>query len=77
MKVIEQIVRITTDGDETRAEVVGEITRCAECKFYMGDLDNQSLCEHNTDSVCRYWESDGLYPDDFCSMGERKESNNE
>ena len=31
-KTVEQIVRITTDGEETRAEVIGEIVRCKYCK---------------------------------------------
>lgn len=30
--IVEQIVRITTDGEETRAEVVGELIRCEKCK---------------------------------------------
>lgn len=35
-KVIEQIVRLTIDGDETKSEIVGELIRCKDCKWYDG-----------------------------------------
>lgn len=58
-KVIEQIVRIVTDGEETRAEVVGEMVRCNDCK-------------HRNGSACDYsavW----LRENGFCQWGERSE----
>lgn len=61
--IIEQIVRIVTDGEETRAEVIGEIVRCAECKWW-----------RDSDHTCRML--GGASPrlaKDFCSQGERKE----
>lgn len=46
-----------------------EIVRCKECKYWMGkETDSKDV-----DSVCKYWETDGLYKDDFCSYGERRE----
>lgn len=45
-KVIEQIVRLTTDGDETRAEVIGELTRCKNCKLF------GKMCETDPEAYC-------------------------
>lgn len=61
-KVIEQIVRIVTDGDETRAEVIGELVRCKDCVnwYYF----TKRCDEHN-------FRRD---PDWFCADGERKET---
>lgn len=62
-RIIEQIVRLTVDGDETRAEVVGELTRCRDCKWF-----NDFGCAiHIVD------DSDKPKDNDFCSFGERKE----
>lgn len=64
MTVKEQIVRLTTDGEETRVEVIGEIVRCRDCK-------------HQTVYGCDLYEDyyqHGLgFDDDFCSRGERSE----
>ena len=64
-RIIEQIVRITTDGEETRAEVIGELVRCKDCKHYR-DSFPYDICEAFAPV---------LVPDeyDFCSYGERKE----
>lgn len=57
--IVEQIVRIETDGDETRAEVVGELVRCSRCVYgFTGRCVKQLWVQ----------ESDG-----FCSKVERKE----
>lgn len=62
-EVREQIVRLTTDGDETKAEVVGEIVRCKDCKlWHYDDLFNEGWC------VGRMRE-----PDYFCADGKRKD----
>ena len=66
-EVREQIVRLTTDRNETRAEVIGELTRCAECKWW-----------RDSDHTCGEW--GGASPRcacDFCSRGERKETEDE
>ena len=53
------------------ADVV-EVVRCKDCKYNYGIANN---CEYAKDDiVCCYWESDGLHSDDFCSKGERKET---
>jgi hypothetical protein len=62
VKVIEQIVRLTVDGDSTKAEVVGELVRCKDCK-------------HRNGSACDYsavW----LRENGFCQWGERSEDGN-
>lgn len=60
MNVIDQIVRITVDGDETKAEVIGEIVRCEQCWWWDG------LNCKNNDSFP--WDED-----DYCSQGRRKD----
>lgn len=67
-RIIEQIVRIETDGNETKAEVVGTLTRCFECEYHYKDGDNvvtsHCLLNHNH-----------VQPSDwFCADGERKET---
>lgn len=43
------------------------ITECRECKYKVTTKDG----EYNpNDIVCRYWMSDGLTEDDYCSRGE-------
>lgn len=32
--IVEQIVRIEMNGNETKAEVVGEIVRCKDCRWH-------------------------------------------
>ena len=72
MSIIEQIVRITTDGDETREEVVGELILCKDCKH--GAPNGKYGC-----TVYHYkrYETHEMKPDDFCSQGERKETEDE
>ena len=69
--IVEQIVRIVTDGEETRAEVVGEIVRCFECRYHYKDGDNvvtsHCLLNHNH-----------VQPSDwYCADGEREEGGTE
>lgn len=45
-----------------------EVVRCEDCRHWGGHKYSNS---HETDFVCRYWESDGLMWNDFCSYGER------
>lgn len=71
--IVEQIVRLTVDGNETRAEVVGELIRCEKCKRwreYFGG-GNYGYCyldcyldysfPHATDAsdYCSWWEKKG------------------
>lgn len=67
IEVKEQIVRVVTDGTEIRAEVIGTLTRCAECKWY-GDFG----C-----AIRIVDDSDKPKDDDFCSFAERKETEDE
>ena len=64
MSVIEHIVRIVTDGDETRAEVVGDLVRCKDCKHYRDSFPYD---------ICDVFDEMATDEDDFCSYGERKE----
>lgn len=73
--IVEQIVRIVTDGEETRAEVICEIVRCKNCVHWgstISQVEREQCASQGVDLVCNYWESDGLYAEDFCSYGERK-----
>lgn len=48
------------------------VVRCKDCKYNYGIANN---CEYAKDDiVCCYWKSGGLHSDDFCSKGERKET---
>ena len=44
--IVEQIVRIVTDGEETRAEVIGKLIRCKDCALYgtMCETDQEAYC---------------------------------
>lgn len=63
--ITEQIVRLTVNGDETRAEVVGNLTRCKDCIHY------RDLFPYNT---CDVFDEMATDAEDFCSYGERKET---
>lgn len=65
-KVIEQIVRLEINGDETKAEVVGEIVRCKDCRHLSESRIGPVWCR-----ICRLQgvgKSDGGY----CDEAERK-----
>ena len=62
--IVEQIVRLTMNGNETRAEVMGEIVRCKDCKWF-----NDFGC-----AIRIVDDSDKPKDNDFCSFGERKET---
>lgn len=72
-KIIEQIVRLTVDGDETKAEVVGEIVRCKDCRFGLRCFDVRN---EGTDSWVDCTDPDGLNrdvsDDGYCSAGIRR-----
>ena len=75
--IVEQIVRITADGNETKAEVVGELVRCKDCKhFEYNSVARVSgiplIVAHE---ICNRW-GDGCKTSEngFCFLGERKES---
>lgn len=66
--IIEQIVRITTDGEETRAEVIGELVRCKDCKYY----DHR---HHYCEGIGNWFGFEDEWSDNgFCYKGERKET---
>lgn len=48
----------------TLGEVIGELVRCKECKWH----------SYDTDDECRWRIEEIPKDDDFCSRGERKES---
>lgn len=60
----EQIVRIETDGNETKAEVAGELVRCRDCTWH-----GENYCNN-----LNVW---GFKDGDFCSFRRRKETENE
>ena len=45
------------------------IIHCRDCKHRVYTEDGES---YDLDIVCDYWETDGLYADDFCSAGQRR-----
>ena len=59
-----------------RVDIEKEIVHCRDCKFYGETLTDEErdefMSQEDTDLVCGYWLSDGLYADDFCSQGERR-----
>ena len=73
-EVIMEIGFACTNGTEfivANAKKVGDIVRCRDCKYVtLGGKFWNPLEER----VCDYWEDDGIYPDDYCSHGERKEN---
>lgn len=64
MKTIEQIVRLTIDGDETRAKVIGEVVRCGSCRY--------SRVKEG-DDYCSLHSFYMPYESFFCSDGEEVE----
>ena len=48
-------------------KVIGELVRCKECKYWRTREDATRCCVREYAQEC--WK-----PDDFCSYGERKES---
>ena len=59
-----------------RVDTEKEIVHCRDCKFYGETLTDEerdeAMSQEDTDLVCGYWLSDGLYADDFCSQGDRR-----
>lgn len=72
--VNEFIVREMGYPGAIKQEVVGELVRCMDCKFWGESLtkEERNECGVYADLVCTYWMSDGLTRDDFCSKGERR-----
>ena len=76
----DQIIRIASNypnyaelvealAKEPGADVV-EVVRCRDCEYlYRTAKAPDEVIDH----VCTYWDSDGLYLDDFCSMGKRRD----
>lgn len=85
LKPIEVVMRIdfaSSNGIEViaHAERVCELVRCKDCKHWgstISQADREQCALKGVDLVCNYWESDGLYSEDFCSYAERKETENE
>ena len=66
----EYIVRETDCGLATKQEIVGELVRCMECKYYWKNSKYKSNMEDMEDvAMCLASPSD----DAFCSEGERKD----
>lgn len=72
-KIIEQIVRLTIEGDETRAEVVGELILCKDCKR---NADNGGLYPDGR-TRCPIQEHYALPDDGHCHLADRKETEDE
>ena len=45
------------------------VIHCRDCMHRVYTEDGES---YDLDIVCDYWETDGLYADDFCSAGQRR-----
>ena len=71
---INALIMMNTEAMLRMVEKTPEnIVRCKDCKYNYGIANH---CEYAKDDiVCCYWESDGLHSDDFCSKGEREETN--
>ena len=69
--MIEYIMRETDCGLATTQEIVGELVRCKDCKWfktnYMWDGQERKVCGIEPYGSIRE-------PDDYCSRGERKEN---
>lgn len=66
-KVIEQIVRLTVDGEETKAEVIGELVRCKDCRWGREVCGNiECFVDSNIPSEYHGYEW-------FCPNGERRD----
>lgn len=55
---------------------VVQVVRCKDCEHWGHSLtteERQFCVDTNTDSVCDYWDSDGLMSYDFCSYGKPRE----
>lgn len=67
----DRILHIDTElaGDEVRVvlEWQGELVRCKDCRYYCSTNDDGGLC------VLRNQVAVGVYDDNFCNYGERKE----
>ena len=70
--IVEQIVRITTDGEETRAEVVGEIVRCENCK----ECETRHTANYLPFLFCMLNEH-SVSHNAYCCWGRRKETEDE
>lgn len=71
MAVIEQIVRLTTD--ETKAEVVGELVRCKDCKHGIPTRIDTVTGEFSDERYC--WIHRMCHFEDYyCADGKRKEN---
>lgn len=46
------------------------VVRCKDC-VYLYRTAAIDMVDALADHVCTYWESDGLYLDDYCSQGKR------
>lgn len=78
-EVKEQIVRLFFEGNDTKAEVIGEIVRCKDCKHRPIDTGGHNYGQEMEfpDEVCPCYIGDNWYswmPKDdwFCADGERK-----
>lgn len=68
-EIVEHIVRLTIDGDETKAEAICTLTRCGDCKHLSSDR-----IAPDWNRICRKY-GVGKPDDGFCDEGERKEKN--
>lgn len=60
----EYIMRESGYPGRLETEIVGELTRCKDCKYYRRLHDQDDLCQYTLTSV---------EADDYCSYAERKE----
>ena len=70
---IEYIYKITFGSMGANLERVGELIRCADCKWMQCNMRNDGyLPKGVSEYECRHW-CGACDPTDFCSYAERKE----
>ena len=63
------------DYDEIQAMPFLDIVRCKDCKHSEPSEDNSLYCKHWDDHFGFFW--DEVKSNDFCSYGDRKETDHE
>ena len=68
------VMNCIVELDEQPTADVVEVVRCRDCKHNVANWKHDELDGTDyTDIVCDYFMTDGMYPNDYCSYGERKE----
>ena len=49
----------------------GELIRCRDCKYWSAEIEQTAIPNMRK---CTWWRNIGVFPIDFCSRAERKET---